>query len=237
MKRLVMVGMMAGALAMFATKAEALSLTVTACQGAAIPANCSTFVIPNGGATGFFTVGDYRVSVTGSATNGGPTAISADASTSVQRVTANSATALDIWYIVEGYTAPTGPSYNLDVALGASATGAQRDLVSYMAWYSSTNSTAINPPTGSASLLASCTPTFGGSDSCSSNPGPTPVAPGSNLFSIISRATFALALTDVSEYGFTGRASLTAVPEPGSMILLGTGLLGMAGLVRRRIKK
>jgi hypothetical protein len=42
-------------------------------------------------------------------------------------------------------------------------------------------------------------------------------------------------LTPGSQYTVTGRSDLSGVPEPGTLILFGSGLLGLAGTLRRRL--
>lgn len=54
---------------------------------------------------------------------------------------------------------------------------------------------------------------------------------------LVGRAVQGLEGTSVTNFSIDSPASITAVPEPGSMLLLGTGLIGMARAVRRRIKK
>jgi len=149
---------------------------------------------------------------------------------------------LQIYTIVQGYSlVPNSPAYSFDVSLGASEASfgntPSRGLVEFRAWYSSTNS-AVIPPNGIASNNASCTPIMSpGSNSCQNDPGPVIITPGLTGFSIITRTTFWIGLGDTSIYAASPDVNLTLVPEPGSMVLFGTGLLGLAGLVRRKLKK
>ena len=235
MKRLILAAMTVAALTV-GTKAEAaLAFQLTLCQGAA----CTTFPVDTQVLNA--NIGDYHINAAlGSGNEGNPVSTSSNVDLTVTRVGQTSVAPLNVWLTVTGYTQPTGQQYSFDVALGASETSTgsspSRGLVTYQAWYSSTNGTGFPPPGSSPSGLASCTPVMSPlTDSCNSNPTAVVVTPGSNLFSITSLTQFFIGLGDTSTYGAVGQASLAApVPEPGSMVLLGSGLFGMAAILRRR---
>jgi hypothetical protein len=70
--------------------------------------------------------------------------------------------------------------------------------------------------------------------------GVVPLVSSGNPYSLTSFLTLTLTQAPeqngvaVSNVNFSGTTTLTALPEPGSIALFGTGLLGLAGLARRR---
>jgi hypothetical protein len=223
------------------SKAEAVtSAQLHICQGAV----CVDFFGVNTAQTGIvpIVVGDYEIRAAGGTLEFPSFSQSATVALNVRRIAFTSANPLDVFFQALGYMTPVGPDLLVDTTLGATTSPSNPgSVVGFMAWLSTANGSGFAPVPGVPTPIISCIPTApSGPGSCNTSGDTVLVSPGAVPFSITSQTRFNILLGDNLIYGSTGQVVVTAqtaVPEPMSLMLVGSGLLGIGASVRRRLKK
>ncbi len=134
------------------------------------------------------------------------------------------AAVLSIDTMQTGFLSPTGPNGALDSTAGGSFGNASGSL-SYTSDYQGANSPTL------------VFPVSGANGSYSSGTGMIPVGTVPSGYELSNHFLISLAKGPNTTLGGTGTATLTAVPEPASLVMLVTALpmpLVLMGLLRRR---
>jgi len=232
MKNLAITGILAASFLLFASSRADAALQI-ALQQAGVNGGAITVVASGADFTSAAfggTYGDFTVQVFGGASSN--TASLSDLLSSTTRVTNNSGSTatLNLYVTQSNYTLPVGTPLNVESGMGGSVNVGTVGLTGIFQAYADANNNLFG--------IADFT---NGPQNATQSGSSFDTGSAIGLFnrtgnySLTSVVRFTL--SGGGQANYSSHVNVTAVPEPGSMLLLGSGLFGLAGAARRRLKK
>lgn len=177
------------------------------------------------------TYGDFAITILGgSSDNGASLSDLLSAATNVRNTSASSAT-LHIYVTQNNYTLPLGTPLKVEAGMGGSINTGTLGLAGIFQGWGDNGNALFGIPGSATTGLMSASPNGSTFDTGS----------GFGLFnrvgtfSLTSEAN--LTMGAGASVNYSNHINLTPIPEPASMVLLGSGLLGLAMSARRRRKQ
>jgi len=180
----------------------------------------------------------FDVDLIGNSPGNAAVSFATDTKTAVQNISAG-ATALFVSFAINNYALPAGSPLTLSASQSATFTAAAAgSSQAFTAWGNSANTLLAGPGNGTPVFTPTCInpATAPPENACSSVGAPVLFARAGN-FALNGQETINLNQGGIGNFQGSAAVTPNTVPEPGSLVLLATGLFGLVGgrrMIRRK---